>query len=83
MSMQEHLDAAIRKVFRDDPAEGPRSGIVVDWVLTTEVAAVDGDVYLHTIRSRDCAMWKALGMLEAHAGDLRADMIQPATGGDE
>lgn len=74
--LQAAVTAALRDAFtsQGDPETGSLLG---EWVLTSETYGANGQVYLHTLRSKDIAAWKALGMLEAHAGDLRAAMLQP------
>lgn len=70
-TLQDALDVAIRAAFTAEQEHDPASGIVIRWALVAEVAGVDGEMYLHTIRSPEAAVWQALGMVEAHAEDLR------------
>ena len=74
MSLQEALDQGIRAAFE---AESERAGIIAAWTLQTELAAVDGELYLHTISSRDLMPWRALGLVDSHAADLRAHLTRP------
>jgi hypothetical protein len=77
MSLQERIDQAVRATFAAEQETDPRAGMVVEWALTCEIAGVDGDIYLHTLRSPGSMPWRALGMIEAHAGDLRFMMATP------
>lgn len=74
MSLQDAVAAALADVYGQeaDPATG---SIVGEWVLTAETYGEDGEPYLHTLRSSGMTAWKALGMLEAHSGDLREAML--------
>lgn len=73
--LQAALSAALSETYsrEADPATG---SLVGEWVLTAETYGEDGEPYLHTLRSEGMTAWKALGMLEAHAGDLRAAMLR-------
>jgi hypothetical protein len=77
MSLQERVDEALRDAFTQEQDSDSRAGIVTAWALTCEVVGVDGEVWLHTMRSRGLTAWQALGMVEAHAGDLRAFLTTP------
>lgn len=76
MTLKELIDTGIRDAFQTEQETDSRAGIVIDWVLTCEIAGVDGEMYLHNLRSTNLLPWKALGMIEAHAGDLRAGMLE-------
>ena len=71
MSLQDELGQAIRFAFDAAVGEGTW---VTDWVVTAEVIVGGGERVLHTLRSPDCAAWKALGMLESHVGDVRESL---------
>lgn len=72
MSLQENLDAAIRQAFRTEQESDDRAGIVTEWALCCEVAGVDGEIWLHNHRSPGATVWRILGLLEAHAANMRA-----------
>jgi hypothetical protein len=74
--LRDKIDGPLREAFADEGQTDSRAGFVIDWILTCEVAGNDGELYLHTLRSKDLMVWKALGMAEAHAGDLRAAMLK-------
>jgi len=80
-SLRDAVDDALRAVFAAE--DDMRAGLITGWVTVIEVAGNDGDPYLHTLRSDGLMPWKALGMLEAMAGDLRYNMLQPAGVDDE
>jgi hypothetical protein len=82
-SLQDAVDQGIRTAFASEQETDQRAGIVVDWVLTCEIVGNDGEVWLHTLRSHDSTTWKVLGMVEAHAGDLRAAMLVKAGDSDD
>jgi hypothetical protein len=81
-SLQERVDAGLRAAFADEQETEQRAGIVVDWTLTCEIVGNDGEMWLHTLRSHGIAAWKALGMIESHAVDLRT-ALQTKGGGDD
>lgn len=76
MSLQSTVHESLAAAFREPDEDDTRSGIVTEWALTCEIAGNDGEIWLHTLRSEGSTAWKVLGMLEAHAGDLRAALLR-------
>lgn len=74
MSLQSGVGKALELAYAQH-AEADTGALLGEWVLTAETYGEDGEPYLHTLRSSGVTAWKALGMLEAHAGDLRAAML--------
>jgi hypothetical protein len=75
--LQGAVDAALHSAYAQD-APSATGALVGEWVLTAETYGDDGEPYLHTLRSSGMTAWKALGMLEAHSGDLRHAMLGDA-----
>lgn len=79
-TLQQALDAGIRRAFTTEQERTTSAGIVVRWALVAEVAGVDGEQWLHTIHSPGEAVWHILGMVEAHAVDLRQALTRHSRG---
>jgi len=71
--LQSSITTALSNAYSEtaDPETGALLG---EWVLTAETYGEDGEPYLHTIRSKGLTAWKALGMLESHAEDLKISL---------
>lgn len=79
-ALQEVVHDAVSAAYSEHGTEGSTGGgMVLEWALTTEVIGPDGRIWLSTLRSRDLSAWKALGMLESHAGDLRHILLTSET----
>lgn len=70
-SLQAVLDAAIRAAFAAEQDDDSRAGIVVDWALSCEIAAADGEMYVHSIRAPGSLTWRAIGLLTVHLDSVR------------
>lgn len=78
-TLQDALDTGIRAAFTTEQERNPTAGIVVRWALVAEIAGIDGEQWLHSIHSPGAAVWHILGMVEAHAVDLRQALTRKET----
>lgn len=78
-TIQDALDTAIGSAFAAEQERDPATGLVVRWALVAEVAGIDGEQWLHSIHSPGAAVWHVLGMVEAHAIDLRQSLTRKDT----
>ena len=81
--LNESVDTALREIFGVEQETDQRSGIVVDWVLATEVMGADGEPYVHTLRAPGSLAWRAIGLLTVHLDGVRDVMRGPAEDGDQ
>lgn len=66
---QAAMDAAIQQVFKDtsgdgEPGEEVYQGMLVGWIVVSEVMAPDGCRYLTVLSDDNTPVWTKMGMLE-------------------